>query len=355
MKEKLYQASDFRKMTGMTKRALRYYKEKGIINPEYVNEEGYCFYSEKNLFEAKQIATLRYLEYSVEQIKEIQEHKMNVNQSLQYQKRLLIEKRMELDLLIEAIENMENAVENKNEIDWESMAEIVNFSKRASIEDSMRDYYNERAEEYDAIFEGGGPASCKPDIYKKDIELLFAFLQRFQGESSLDIGCGTAFWLQEYYKNFKKYTFIDASSRMLEKCRERAEGLQIAQNSCFLSGDFLTQDFDNMEQSFDGIISGFVLSHFTLAQEKQFFSQIRKILKKKGQIVIIDNIWSKWRAKDEVKEDIEKRTLMDGREFAIYKKYFTEDEMIAIFQKYGFEVKESCIGYNFFGMRGELK
>lgn len=91
MKKELLRSSDFGKLAGMTKRALRYYKEKGILNPEYVNEEGYCFYSEKNLFEARQISTLRYLEFSLEQIKEIQEHKMNVNQSLQYQKRLLTE------------------------------------------------------------------------------------------------------------------------------------------------------------------------------------------------------------------------------------------------------------------------
>lgn len=72
-------------------------------------------------------------------------------------------------------------------------------------------------------------------------------------------------------------------------------------------------------------------------------------------MVIIDNIWSKWRSKDEVKEDIEKRRLMDGREFSIYKKYFTKEEIIEIFIKHGFEVKEFCLGQNFFGIRGELK
>lgn len=354
MKKELLRSSDFGKLAGMTKRALRYYKEKGILNPEYVNEEGYCFYSEKNLFEARQISTLRYLEFSLEQIKEIQEHKMNVNQSLQYQKRLLTEKRMELDLLIEAIDKMENAVEHETEIDWENMAEIVNFSKRASIENSMRDYYNERAEEYDAIFEGGGPASCNPEVYKKDIKLLFDFLQRFCGESCLDIGCGTAFWLQQYYKNFKRYEFIDVAPNMLEQCKHRVEALQISERSYYILGDFLTKEFDQ-KKCFDGIIAGFVLGHFTLVQEKKFFSQLHKILKKRGQLVIIDNIWSKWRAKDEVKEDIEKRKLMDGREFSIYKKYFTEEEIIEIFTKYGFEVKEFCLGQNFFGIRGELK
>lgn len=46
---------------------------------------------------------------------------------------------------------------------------------------------------------------------------------------------------------------------------------------------------------------------------------------------------------------------MDGREFSIYKKYFTKEEIIEIFIKHGFEVKEFCLGQNFFGIRGELK
>lgn len=66
MKKELLRSSDFGKLAGMTKRALRYYKEKGILNPEYVNEKSYCFYLEKNLFEAKQISTLRYLEFPVD-------------------------------------------------------------------------------------------------------------------------------------------------------------------------------------------------------------------------------------------------------------------------------------------------
>lgn len=198
---------------------------------------------------------------------------MNVNQSLQYQKRLLTEKRMELDLLIETIDKMEHAVEQATE--------IVRFSKRASIENSMRDYYNERAEEYDAIFEGGGPASCKPEVYNKDIKLLFDFLQRFCGESCLDIGCGTAFWLQQYYKNFEKFEFIDVAPNMLEQCKHRVESLQMSGRSAYILGDFLTQEFDQ-EKNFDGIIAGFVLSHFTLVQENKFFFSTSQNSEEKG-------------------------------------------------------------------------
>ncbi len=365
-----YQPHEFARIVGMTKRALRYYREKHILEPDYINKEGHTFYSENNLFQAQQIATYRYLEIPVEQIKEIQEHETTVQMSLKLQKQLLQEKILEATQLMKAIENVEQAVKEKDNIPWENVFESVKYAKHAAVENSMMCYYNDRAKEYDAIFSGGGPASCKPDVYKKDIAKLQEMLSKFGNGNVIDIGCGTGFWLQYYYMNCEKFTFLDISPNMLQKCKYRAEYYNLLNQSAFIQEDILKWNVsadvngnnkvytNNKEevstlQAYDCVFSGFVLGHFMTAQEELFFKKVKQLLKPGGKIFLIDNTWSKWRAKDEHKEDIEKRKLSDGREYLIYKKYFTKEEIQDIFAKYSILIKDIYWGLNFFGIVGE--
>ena len=70
-KKKLYKPHEFAKIIGTTKRALRYYNEKEILMPAYINEEGHKFYSEDSFFEAQRVLSLRFLQFSIEEIKDI--------------------------------------------------------------------------------------------------------------------------------------------------------------------------------------------------------------------------------------------------------------------------------------------
>lgn len=353
MEEKWFQPHEFARIVGMTKRALRYYREKEILVPELINQEGHTFYSEKNLFEAQQISTLRYLGFSVEKIKEIQKEQVTVEDSLKLQKDLLEEKIIETRRLISAIEEMEATVRQQKDLSWENMFHAVKGAKHESVEKSMLEYYDARAEEYDDIFSGGGPASCKPHVYRKDITALFELLSGFGEGKVIDIGCGTGYWLKAYYQRCREFTFLDAAPNMLRKCRERVQHYQLM--NC---AEFIKEDFFKWEQSptpvYDCAVAGFLLGHFTEEQITQFFEKIRLILRPKGKLVVIDNTWSKWRAKDEHKEDIERRRLSDDREFLIYKKYFEEEEIRGILEKHQIRIENIYWGLNFFGVIGQM-
>lgn len=194
MEEKWFQPHEFARIVGMTKRALRYYREKEILVPELINQEGHTFYSEEKIIETRR--------------------------------------------LISAIEEMEATVRQQKDLSWENMFHAVKGAKHESVEKSMLEYYDARAEEYDDIFSGGGPASCKPHVYRKDITALFELLSGFGEGKVIDIGCGTGYWLKGYYQRCREFTFLDAEPNMLRKCRERVQHYQLMNCAEFIREDF---------------------------------------------------------------------------------------------------------------------
>lgn len=68
----MYLISQFSKISGLTIKALRYYDEKGILIPNYRNNENkYRYYSDDDLKKALLIKLLRSLDFSIMEITEI--------------------------------------------------------------------------------------------------------------------------------------------------------------------------------------------------------------------------------------------------------------------------------------------
>lgn len=67
----MYLISQVSRITGLTKKALRYYDEQGILRPSLRDEENqYRLYDEKDLEKAKLINLLRELDFSISEIKD---------------------------------------------------------------------------------------------------------------------------------------------------------------------------------------------------------------------------------------------------------------------------------------------
>ena len=75
------------------------------------------------------------------------------------------------------------------------------------------------------------------------------------------------------------------------------------------------------DRSFDSVLVGFFLSHVTDSQIDRFFHSLRNALKPGGRVVILDSGWTRYRG-SRPKEGTTVRTLNDGRQFEIYKRYF---------------------------------
>ncbi|MDP4094041.1 MAG: MerR family transcriptional regulator [Bacillota bacterium] len=351
--KRLYKPAEFAKIVGMTKRALRHYNQLGLLVPSYENNAGHRFYSDDNFFEAQRILSLRYIGFSLEDIRAIQKSHKGIEESLELQRIILQEKADQIQNIIKSITDMENTLKQSGEIVWDSIFSKVKLAKYETVKTKMMEYYDERANEYDDIFEGKGPATYSPQYYVQDIEKIGKFMENFGKGSIIDIACGSGYWLKYYYDKCSNFTFLDQSLQMLKVCRQTIEEHNISDISRLIAGDILEYSFADGEK-FDSAVVGFLLGHFTETQDKVFFEKLKSILRPGSEILFIDSTWTKERAKNQNKEDITERYLKDGRSFKIYKRYFDKEDLQTLLSKYGISVTASFFGSTFTAVIGKV-
>lgn len=349
--KKLYKPAEFGKLVGMTKRALRHYNEMGILLPACENEYGHKFYTDESFFEAQRILSLRFVGFSLEEIRNIQQNHGGVQESLKLQREALLERKRQIEVVLGTITDMECTVHPSEEVDWEKIFNAIKLAKYQSVKEKMMQYYDERAAEYDEIFEGKGPATYRSEYYARDIEEIRKFMGDFGRGNIIDIACGSGYWIQYYYERCRTFTFIDQSEKMLKQCRKKIDFYGIAGRALVIKGDILEHEFAE-ECAYDSAVIGFLLGHFTPEQETILFDKLKYILKPGSEILVIDSTWTRERAKKQNKEDIAERHLNDGRSFKIYKRYFDEGDLAAILDKYGITVKKSYFGTTFTAIIG---
>ena len=100
----MYTAGELAKKLGVSARTVRFYDEKGILRPVGYSEAGYRIYDESSVEKLQKILMLRYLKFSLEQIKQmIEPGDIDVRQSLAEQERLLIEKSEHMERVLFAV------------------------------------------------------------------------------------------------------------------------------------------------------------------------------------------------------------------------------------------------------------
>ena len=92
-------------LTGVSVRTLHYYDEIGLLVPEDTTESGYRLHSKDNLETLQQILFFKELDFSLKKIKEIINNpSFDRQKALILQRNMLIEKRCQLDKMIETID-----------------------------------------------------------------------------------------------------------------------------------------------------------------------------------------------------------------------------------------------------------
>ena len=114
--------------------------------------------------------------------------------------------------------------------------------------------------------------------------------QTIQGcEKVIDLGCGPATQLVQVaqFNPDIQFTGIDMSLEMLNEAREYCKEKEVT-NIEFIQGDMTDLGrFD--DASIDGVISTMALHHLpTIDHLKQVFSEIKRVLKPKGALYLVD-------------------------------------------------------------------
>ena len=82
---------------------------------------------------------------------------------------------------------------------------------------------------------------------------------------------------------------------------------------------------------------------------------LRSIVKPNGKILILDSVWNDAYANTHKKTGIQERRTGDGREFQVYKKYFTEEDLSLFITKHGIELSIGYFGRSYFAASTVIK
>lgn len=133
-------------LTGVSTRTLRYYDEIDLLKPARINSSGYRIYGRAEVDRLQQILFYRELGVSLEEIKEIvTSPTFDADRALREHRDKLIEKRLQLDLLIANVDMTLAEREGKN-----TMSDKQKFEgfKQKLIDDNEKKYGQEIRAKY---------------------------------------------------------------------------------------------------------------------------------------------------------------------------------------------------------------
>ena len=94
MDRQYYTTSQFAQKAAVTTRTLRFYDKVSLLSPSGHTEAGHRLYSDEDLWSLQQILALKFLSFSLEEIKVcLQTHPERLQETLAMQKAMMREKR----------------------------------------------------------------------------------------------------------------------------------------------------------------------------------------------------------------------------------------------------------------------
>lgn len=255
-KEGYYSSGEFAKMAHISKKTLRYYDEHNILKPSFLTPYGARFYSDEDFARLQQILLLKFLGFSLEDIRE-----MTINDSdyhfmaeaLRLQKKLVQDKIEQLTLVEQAIDETSRAIEKEHSVNWSQMLNLIHLT---GMEKSMKNQY-QNASNLSARIR-------LHDRFSQNREGWFPWIFRqcdlAHHKNVLEIGCGDgSLWLlnKEKIPDGLCVTLSDISRGMLRDTRREIK--QIQTSSVFDFRAFDCADIPFEDSSFDLILANHVL------------------------------------------------------------------------------------------------
>jgi ubiquinone/menaquinone biosynthesis C-methylase UbiE len=175
----------------------------------------------------------------------------------------------------------------------------------------VKEYYDARAPEYDEWYLGLGRFDgLKRPHWDDELAALERTIASLPPARTLDIACGTAF-LTRHLRG--EVTGLDQSEGMLAIAQERMPAAR------FLRGDALELPFPG--DSFDRVFTGHFYGHLDGPQREEFLAEARRVA---SQLVVVD---AARRPDKRPVEQRQRRLLNSGRQFEVYKRYFTAAQL----------------------------
>ena len=176
----------------------------------------------------------------------------------------------------------------------------------------MREYYEQRAPEYDDWWLGRGRyAELDRPGRHGEVEQLIGVLAGLPPARVLDVACGTGF-LTRHLQG--EVTGLDQSASMLEITASRGAGIRTVQ------GDAVPLPFE--DGAFGRVFTGHFYGHLEPAERERFLGEARRLA---PELVVVDSALRP----DVSPEEWQERILNDGSRWEVFKRYFEPDGLAA--------------------------
>ena len=147
MSDSMYQANEFAQVAGVTVRTLHHYDRIGLLKPSGYTSTGYRLYRKHDLVRLQQIVTLKFIGFSLTQIKQLlNSNSFDLRVALNQQREILAERRRQLDRAVTAIEKAHALLETNEEPDWQAFKQIIEVINMQNNMDWTKKYYSEDAQ-----------------------------------------------------------------------------------------------------------------------------------------------------------------------------------------------------------------
>lgn len=249
----VYTSGQFAAKANVTLRMLRYYDKMDLLKPSMHRSSGARLYTDADFLRLQQILLLKYLGFSLNDIRELTVGSSNphvLKESLQIQKRLLLEKQEELTSMIHAVDETTDALEQKGTVDWSDLLHLIHLSEEES---ELKSQY-QNASNINARIALHRDYSTNQEGW---FRWLFQFLSFFPGMRILELGCGSGdLWTVNLDHLPKDVSIVlsDSSEGMVHEVQRK-----LGNDDRF---SFAVFDMDHIpfeDSAFDAVIANHVL------------------------------------------------------------------------------------------------
>lgn len=273
-----YSSGEFARMAEVSVRTIRYYDKQNILKPSYVTPSGARFYTDSDLARLQQILLLKYLGFSLEDIKEMTVDTADTHilrNSLNQQLKLIQDRIEQMQLVEEAIRDTAAAIDREHEPDWSQMLHLIHLT---GMEKSLKTQYQD-ATNISARINLHQKYSTNPQGW---FPWIYEHCHIRENMRILEVGCGNgALWTENMDKLPKALSVVlsDISEGMIRDVR-RTIGTS---DTRFTYETFNCHQIPYADNQFDLLIANHVL--FYCENIAQVCQEIHRVLKEDGVFI----------------------------------------------------------------------
>ncbi len=237
------------------------------------------------------------------------------------------------------------------------MNQTTKLPSEAEVEADTRDYYRARAPEFEQwiLREGRYAHGDEADAaWHREMAELQRFVGTLTDGNIFEIAAGTGWWTRLLAQR-NRVVASDYAPEMLEEARRR-DGAHVPFGRCRADAYRLPAG----DGAWDGCMFGFWLSHVPVPRSAEFIREAARIVRPGGWIVLVDSRQAELSgasdqntAGDRVQR--QHRRLNDGREFTIWKIYWSPEELRSLLGLVCTEVEILETEHFFIGARGRVR